>query len=141
MTARGAALLAGAGWGLLAWGLGRQAYGQAIWGGVVTAPCIGLAVGVLLHPRFERSSGWRRWLVALGSLYLGATLFALAVGITDALTGGATRGTPEVILQAVIGTWWGVTIAGFWIALWPLAWLTHIVVAWFDDLSPGRSGT
>jgi hypothetical protein len=139
MTVRFASLLMGGVWGLIAWGLGRQAYGPAIWGGVVAAPFIGLLVGGLLHPRFEGTSGWRRWLVALFGLYLGATLFALAVGVTDALTGSPSRGVFEVILQAVIGTWWGVTVAGFWIALWPLAWLTHIVLAWIDDLSPGRS--
>jgi hypothetical protein len=139
VTVRAASFLAGGAWGLLAWALGHQAYGQAIWGGVVAAPFIGLLVSGLMHHRFESTSGWRRLLVALVSLYLGATLFALAVGITDALTGSASRGAVEVVLQAVIGTWWGVTIAGFWIALWPLAWLTHIVLAWVDDLSPGRS--
>jgi len=139
VTVRSASLLAGTGWGLIAWGLGRQAYGPAIWGGVAAAPFIGLVVGALLHPRFEGTSGWRRWLVALLSLYLGATMFALAVGVTDALTGSASRGTLEVVLQAVIGTWWGVTVAGFWIALWPLAYLTHIVLGWIDDLSPEGS--
>ena len=105
----------------------------------MAAPFIGLVVGgCCSHGLTTRTAGVAgSWPSC--SLYLGATLFALAVGVTDALTGAAARGAFEVVLQAVVGTWWGVTLTGFWIALWPLAWLTHIVLAWIDDLSPGRS--
>lgn len=130
------AFLVGALWGLVAWGLGRKAYGAELWGGIAAAPFLGVLVAVVLQDRFEATSSWRRWLVALGSLYLGATLFALAVGLADLLTGGAGRGAVEVIFQAIIGTWWGVTLTGFLIALWPLAYLTHIVVGWADHLLP-----
>ncbi len=133
-----AAFLAGALWGLLAWGLGARAYGPGLWGGVVAAPFIGVAVAAGLQARFEYASGWQRWLTALGSLYLGATLFALAVGITGALTGSPTRNPLEVVWEAVLGTWWGVTLTGFLIALWPLAYLTHIVLGYADGISPDR---
>jgi hypothetical protein len=139
VTVRSAALLAGALWGLVAWGLGGKVYGAPIWGGIVAAPFIGVAVAALLQRRFEGATGWARWLVALASLYAGATLFAIAVGITDAFAGSPARGKIEVVLQAVVGTWWGVTLTGFLIALWPLAYLTHVALAWIDDVSPERS--
>ena len=139
MTVRSASFLAGALWGLVAWGLVRQVYGEAIWGGLVVAPLLGVAVGALLQRRFEGAIGWARWLVALGSLYLGATMFALAVGITDALAGSAARRPLEVVAQSVVGTWWGVTLTGFLLALWPMAYGTHAALAWIDDVSPERS--
>ncbi|HEX5004839.1 MAG TPA: hypothetical protein VFV65_05950 [Gemmatimonadales bacterium] len=141
MTLRAAAFLAGALWGLLGWGLGGKAYTGGLWGGIVAAPFIGVIVSAALQPRFEATEGWRRWLVALCSLYLGATLFALAIGVTDALTGHPARNALEVVFGAVLGTWWGVTLTGFLIALWPLAYLTHIVLGWADDLSPNRGAS
>ena len=135
------AFLAGAFWGLLAWGLGGKAYAGGLWGGVVAAPFIGVGVAAVLQDRFEGAVGWRRWAVAFASLYLGATLFALAVGVADAATAHASRGAVEVVLEAVVGTWWGVTLTGFLIALWPLAYLTHIVLGWVDDYSPDRSAS
>ena len=139
MRLRSASFLAGAFWGLVAWSLGAKVYGPGLLGGIIAAPFIGVGVGLLLQAPFENTVGWRRWLVALASLYLGATLFALAVGMTDALTGSASRNAVAVIWEAVLGTWWGVTLTGFLIALWPLTYLTHIVLAWIDDLSPDRS--
>jgi hypothetical protein len=139
MTVRSASFLAGALWGLVAWGLGRRVYGAPVWGGIVAAPFIGVVVAGLLQRRFEGATGWARWLVALLTLYAGATLFAIAVGATDALTGSPARRGFEVVLQSVVGTWWGVTLTGFVIALWPLAYLTHAALAWVDDLSPERS--
>lgn len=133
------AALAGALWGLVAWALGARVYGAGLWGGIAAAPLIGAVVAALVQDRFEGTSGWRRWLVALASLYLGATLFALAVGLTDAITGSAARSPVEVVWEAVLGTWWGITLTGFLIALWPLAYLTHIVLSWVDELSPPRS--
>ncbi len=140
MRPRPAAFFAGVLWGLVAWGLAGRVYGRpGLWGGLVAAPMIGIAVAAVLQARFENTAGWRRWILALGSLYLGATLFALAVGLTDALSGSASRNRLDVVVEAVIGTWWGVTLTGFVIALWPLAYLTHIVLEWVDGLSPDRS--
>jgi hypothetical protein len=136
---RAASFLAGGLWGFVALGLGARAYGAGIWGGIAAAPFVGLAVGRLLHSRFEGAAGFGRWLVALLSLYLGATLFAIAVGLTDALSGSAARSEVEVVVQAVMGTWWGITLTGFLIALWPLAYLTHVVLEWIDDIAPERS--
>lgn len=139
MRLRTASFLAGALWGLVAWGLGAKLYGAGLWGGIASAPFIGVGIGLLQQARFENTGGWRRWLVALTSLYLGATLFALAVGVTDALAGSAARNGMEVIWTAILGTWWGVTLTGFLIALWPLTYLTHIVLQWIDEISPDRS--
>ncbi|HMU62793.1 MAG TPA: hypothetical protein PKA66_13485 [Gemmatimonadales bacterium] len=138
MRPRPAAFLAGALWGGLAWGLGARAYGPGLWGGLAAAPFIGVLVAALLQALFESTTGWRRCLTALVSLYLAATLFALVVGITGAMLSASERNSLEVVWEAVIGTWWGVTLTGFLIALWPLAYLTHIVLEWVGDLSPDR---
>lgn len=130
------AVFAGALWGLVALGLGGRAYGDELWGGILAAPLVGLIVELLLHRRFEAAAGWRRWLVALASLYLGATLFALAVGFTGVMTGSAARRPFEVIGEAVLGTWWGVTLTGFLVVLWPLAYATHAALAWLEESPP-----
>jgi hypothetical protein len=39
-----------------------------------------------------------------------------------------------VVLHAVVGTWWGVTLTGFFLALWPLAYLTHTILKWSEEL-------
>ncbi|HQR18518.1 MAG TPA: hypothetical protein PK948_09105 [Gemmatimonadales bacterium] len=44
------------------------------------------------------------------------------------------------MLQAVAGTWWGITLTGFLLFLWPLAYLTHLVLEWISDRPiPGRA--
>ncbi len=124
-------LLAGTCWGVVAALLGRRAFGTSIMAGVLAAPLIGLGVGATMQPLFERLSGWRRNLVALGSVYLGATAFGVAIGVAASLGlfGGARR-FPEVLMEPVLGVWWGVTLAGSWIVLWPLAYLTHRLLEW-----------
>lgn len=140
MRRRSASFVAGAFWGLVAWSLGAKVYGTGLVGGIIAAPFIGVGVGLLLQAPFENTVGWRRWLVSLASLYLGATLFALVVGVTGALAGSPARNPLQVVWEAVLGTWWGVTLTGFLIVLWPMAYLTHVVLEWVDDLcSDGRS--
>jgi hypothetical protein len=66
--------------------------------------------------------------MSLLTLYLSAVLFGLAWGITDAiqgLLGGALRGIIEVVYQAILATFYGVTASGFVVFLWPLAHLNH----------------
>jgi hypothetical protein len=80
---------------------------------------------------FERQSGVRRALLALVSLYLAATLFGLAIGIADwrALTAG-TKHPLEALAEEVLAVWWGVTLTGFLLFLWPLAYGTHWILEW-----------
>ena len=95
-------------------------------------------VGCCIHDSRPPPAGAAGWWPSL-SLYLGATLFA-ACGGGDRRPDGqrlpwGPRGGPAGRPRDLVGG----HPAGFWIALWPLAWLTHIVLAWIDDLSPGRS--
>ena len=113
--------LLGTCWGLLAALLGGRALGPPILWGVFASPLIGLAIGRGLHPRFERTTTVYRVLIAFASLYAGALLFGLAVGIGELATsrGGAELG---VIWRGVASVLYGTSLFG--IALWPLAYLT-----------------
>ncbi len=133
MSLRGAIhyLLAGALWGGLAALLGSRAFGDHLWAAVSASPLLGLATGMLMQEPFERLAGWRRGLVALGSLYLGATLFGAVVGLAAAVsTGGTPRIAGMRLVEAVVTVWWGVTLGGFVLFLWPLAYLTHYLLEW-----------
>ncbi len=124
-------LVVGALWGVAAYLLGRRAFGPAIWAGVLLAPAIGLVVGSLLQAPFERAEGRGRSGWALLSLYLGATLFGLVIGIgTWVGFGTGTRRFPEVMVEPLLGTWWGITLTGFFLVLWPLAYGTHRWLEW-----------
>ena len=118
--------LLGTCWGLLAALLGGRALGQSILYGVFVSPFIGVAVGHLLHPRFVRASGTYRALIAFASLYASAVIFGLAVGIGDFLRGREAEGL-EVVWQGVASVLYGTSL--FVIALWPLAYLTHVLLA------------
>ena len=123
-------LLAGSVWGVLAYFLGEKALGPAVWGGVFAGPLIGAAVGRLVHPFFAASRGIRRALWALVSLYVGSVLFGIVVGAAELASRGGGRAPLEVVLEAVLGVLWGVTATGFVVALWPLAYLTHVAIEW-----------
>lgn len=120
------ATFAGAGliWGGIAYLLGGAALGTAILGGVAASPFIGITVGYGIHPRFAAAASWKRLTVALLSLYIGAALFGLSVGAYDWLS---RLRRPEVVVQGVVAVLYGTTV--FLIALWPLAYLTHLALA------------
>ncbi len=113
-------------WGLLAALLGGRAIGSSILWGVFVSPLIGVAVGRFIHPSFVRATGAYRALIAFGSLYASAVIFGLAVGLGDLGRGGAAEG-PEVIWQGVASVLYGTSL--FVIALWPLAYLSHVLIA------------
>jgi hypothetical protein len=127
-------LLAGSLWGGLAWLLGAKAFGPVIWAGILASPLIGLLVGWITQEAFERLSGVWRGLIVLASVYLGATFFGLAVGIYDWFARHhGIRLLPVVLVQDVAATWWGVTVTGFILMFWPLAYLTHTLLEWGDE--------
>lgn len=121
--------LAGAAWGGLAWLLGGAAFGPPIWGGVLASPLIGMLVGAAFQPRFDRNAGIRRALVALASLYAGGALFGLCIGAGELLLRAGGRAPLELLTEPVAAVLWGVTV-GFVLARWPLAYLTHALIAW-----------
>ncbi len=116
-------MIAGTAWGAFAWLLGARAIGPSVWGGVIASPFIGVGLAGLVHPRFLGAEGWFRGFWALVSVYLGATGFSLACGIFGFLR--SNGGRIEVLFEPVIGVLWGVTMTGYLLFLWPLAYLTH----------------
>jgi hypothetical protein len=128
-----ASLAAGVCWGGIAWLLGVRAFGPELYAGVAAAPFIGVAVGLATQRLFARTTGWRRGLTALVSLYLGAVLFAIPMGIAASLMRGRWTTTLSHLAAAETSVLWGVTMTGYFIVLWPLAWLTHHGVEWSVD--------
>lgn len=119
-------LVTGALWGAFAALLGGRAFKDLLWPAMLASPLIGLAVGALTQERFESAGGWGRAWIALGSVYLGATLFGFVMGSSALVTGGAgLGGWPEVLLGPIVAVWWGVTLTGFLLFLWPMAYATH----------------
>jgi hypothetical protein len=110
-------------WGGIAWWLGHDAFGRVIWGGVIASPLIGLFMG-WASKRYQRDSTLARVGASLVGLYVAATLFGLAVGVFDLLI-GENRIVLEVILQSVIAVLWGLTLMGYFVILWPLAYLNQ----------------
>jgi hypothetical protein len=117
--------LLGTCWGLLAALLGGRAIGPSILYGVFVSPLIGIAVGRFIHPRFVRSSGAYRALTAFASLYVSALAFGLAIGVGELLRSGGAEGA-EIVWQGVASVLYGTSL--FVIALWPLAYLTHVLL-------------
>jgi hypothetical protein len=120
--------LAGSAWGAVAYGLGSRVIGPDVWAGVLAAPFIGMIVSRAMHPTFSRTGGWHRRLSALASLYAGATLFGVASGLAGFVRQGDWD---NLILIGLVP--WGITITGYVIALWPLAYGTHAVIEWRMD--------
>ncbi|HUL68672.1 MAG TPA: hypothetical protein VLT17_00355 [Gemmatimonadales bacterium] len=122
--------LSGLLWGLFAALLGQRAFHAHVWGGVVASPFIGLIVGTATQSYFEQLSGYWRWGIALASLYLGAILYGVGIGIWDVVAGGPGRIPIAVVTQDVVAVLWGVTLTGFLLFLWPMAFLTHLLLEW-----------
>jgi hypothetical protein len=117
--------LLGVCWGFLAALLGGRAIGPSILYGVFASPLIGIVVGRFVHPRFAGASGVYRALIAFASLYFGAVLFGLAIGLGELVRSRGAEGV-EVLWEGVAAVLYGTSL--FLIALWPLAYLTHVLL-------------
>ena len=81
-----------------------------------------------LYPqaRFLAARGGTRGFWALVSVYLGATCFGASCGVLAAIRSGTRGGVRvETLLEPVVGVLWGVTLTGYLLFLWPLAYATH----------------
>ena len=68
--------------------------------------------------------------LALVSLYATATLLGFAVGVFDWAKEinsgvGLRRNPNDLIAQAILATWWGLTLTGYVLLLWPLSYANH----------------
>ena len=121
----------GLGWGVLAALLGAQGVGPDIWGGVLASPVIGLVVSRATFDRFQAGSGRRQAAISLGGLLLGAILFGLALGVIDLIRHPGQR-IVDSLGAGIVAVLWGVFVTGFFLFLWPLAYATYWLLAWFD---------
>lgn len=129
-------LLAGAIWGAIGLVLAGQMLGTSVWGGVLAAPAVGLAVAIVFRGFSGRPPG-ARIALSLVSLYLAAGLFALAAGVVDAARPIPNRIPGAVVIQTVVAVWWGITFTGYLPLLWPLAYLTHALLGRADVRGAG----
>jgi hypothetical protein len=126
------AALAGLGWGAFAYGLGAKGFGHLVWVGIAASPFIGVAAARTTQRIFERVTGWRRAMTALLTLYAGAIVFALAIGVFELATRGAASRNPiEVVVETQLAILWGVSL--FILMLWPLVYFTHFFIEWIGD--------
>ena len=133
MTRRdGISLACGFAWGGIAYVLGSGALDRLIWGGVLVSPLIGLAIGRVaawLRPSSWLGSKLGRAFASVVGLYAAVSLFGLAVGVYDLATGDIrNRIASAVVIQAVLGVLWGATFTGYFVILWPLAYLNHALL-------------
>jgi len=133
------ALLAGAIWGVVGLALAGRALGAPVWGGVIVAPLIGLVIAFAFRGFRERPPGMRVAL-ALVSVYVASGLFALAAGVADAVRPMPGRIAHAVVIQTVLGVWWGITFTGLLPMLWPLAYLTHSLLGRTEAGSAPEAG-
>ena len=125
-------------WGALGYYLSHRLWPNLVWAPVTVSPLIGLGIG-LLYQRACRSSLASRVVLSLATLFLAVTLFGLAAGVYDALRDippnpfGGRRILSEVVIQAVLAAWWGVTFRGYFLVLWPLAFFNHLLVCWLGE--------
>lgn len=129
----------GAAWGIAGYVLGVEVFRSAIWGAVFSSPIIGLVVGLVFR-WLHRLPTSGRVFASLLSLYFSGTLFGLAVGFSDLVrlrALGVTTIIPSgVVLQAVSGVLWGITFTGYFVVLWPLAYLNHHLLGGRGQVAP-----
>ena len=111
-------------WGGIAYPLVRGWF-PGIWVGIAVSPLVGLLVGLVHRPTY-RFPVLARVFVALATLYGAAVLFGLVMGAVEALS----ETSPNIIKSAVVIEWvlvtlYGVTLTGYFLFLWPLAFANH----------------
>ncbi len=119
-------LCAGSG---LAWsGIAYLLLGEwflGLWVGIAVSPLFGLLVGWSHRPSY-RFPMVARVLVALATLYVAAVLFGLVIGVVQEVietSPNHVRGAS--IIEWVLVTVYGVTFTGYFLFLWPMAFLNH----------------
>jgi hypothetical protein len=117
-----ASLASSVAWAAIAWAISARWVGDGSRFGAAAAPLIGLGVGLASR----RAGEWNalgRWLTALAALYGSAAAFGLAVGLGNWWTRRSYGVNAGVVWEGVAATLWGLTLAGWFLLLWPLAYL------------------
>lgn len=121
-------------WAAIVYFLASRDLGWMIWGGVLAAPVIGLAAGAA-SKGFLRRPWWVRAVTALTSLYATAVLFGAASGFYRMVLAGSGPRTVlgADVVESVLAVLWGLTIMGYVVILWPLAYANHALIATMWD--------
>jgi hypothetical protein len=114
-------------WGLVALFIGQRPFGPRIWGGMVVAPLIGIAVG-RGSSALSGKSRLAQIVWALGSLYVGAAAFAIGIGVLSPVSNPPNPTFSAAVIEPVLVVLWGLTFGGWALVLWPLAFLNHKLV-------------
>jgi len=102
-----------------------QEWFPGLWVGIAGSPLIGLLVG-WSHRLTYRFPAVARVLVALVTLYATAALFGLVIGVVEEIIEtNPNHVKGAAIIEWVLVTLYGVTFTGFFLFLWPLAFLNH----------------
>jgi hypothetical protein len=125
-------MVSGCVWAALAYVLAHEALGEIIWGGVIASPLVGVAAGAIFQPACSYS-GWKKLLLSLGTLYVAVGLFGLAAGIYDAFRFVPNSAFWAVVVQPILGCWWGITMTGMVAFLWPMSFLNHSLLCSCQD--------
>ena len=122
--------LSGCVWGGIAWVLLDQRMNTGIGGGILASPLIGIFMG-RSSKAFRERSILVRVAIALLTLYCAAALFGAAGGVAEFIVslGAGVLRFPISIVQTALVFVWGLTFTGYFIVLWPLAYLNHSFVA------------
>ena len=115
----------GLAWSGIAYLLLSGIWFPGLWVGIVVSPLIGLLVGLAHRPTY-RFPVVARVLVALATLYATVVLFGLVIGVVQEVietSPNHVRGAS--IIEWVLVTLYGVTLTGYFLFLWPLAFANH----------------
>jgi hypothetical protein len=118
-------------WAAIVWVLIDHRINTVIGAGLLASPLIGVLMG-RFSTGFNLRTVLKRAVIALGTLYFSAILFAIAMGVADYLSPDILRG-PRALTAVIVETVWfvlfGLTYTGYVIVLWPLAYLNHSLIA------------
>ena len=96
-----------------------------LWVGIAVSPIFGLLVGWAHQPTY-RFPVVARAFVALVTLYAAAALFGLVIGVVEEVIETSPNHVKGAsIIEWVLVTLYGVTFTGYFLFLWPLAFLNH----------------
>jgi hypothetical protein len=130
-------------WAAIAVALLERGIAWPIWSGILASPIIGALAG-MVSIEFQRRRLVTQLVLALVSLYAATALFGGAIGVADVVFGvnggpGWRRVPGAVVVQSVLAMVWGLTLGGYVVFLWPLAWANHMLVATFWQRQAERS--